>query len=164
MLDGLEDGGHHEVGHEADHAGHEADDEGLDEAARVSIFLLSSRSKRSAARERAAGMSPVCSPTLTMSMSSGGNCPLRSSARERLDAFADVAHDGFELALEVRILDGLMRELHRMHHGEAVAEQVGHRFEELDVEPGLEDGAEERQAQFEARPRNGGLRTCEPGA
>jgi hypothetical protein len=63
----------------------------------------------------------------------------------------------------VRILDGLMRELHRLHHGEAVAEQIGHRFEELDVEPGLEDVAEERDAQFEARPRNGGLGTGEPG-
>ena len=65
---------------------------------------------------------------------------------------ADLADDFVEFAAEAAVLGGVAGEFEGAKQGQAVANEVGHGFEELDVESAGDDGADERELEFHPIP------------
>ena len=74
-----------------------------------------------------------------MSMSSGGKAPLRIEGFGKRAAVADLVDDLVELAAQRAVLGGIAGEFEGAQQRQAVADEVGHGFEELDVEAAGDD-------------------------
>ena len=148
----MEDGGEDEIHHAADQAGHDHQDDGSDEGheslhvfGHLAVVALGGAAQGGIDFARLLAHSNHVDEQGRKGADAGEGFGERST-------ITNLGDDGIEVLAHYQIACGIAGEFERAQQRQAIADEVGHGFEKLNVESAGDEFAKERHAELHAIP------------